>query len=246
MTIIVSTGAGSVIVPNVEGQTESSARTNLIGKGLNVVIDEEETLEESEDGDVIDQAPARGHPRRDGRHGDDRRGCLRGAAGGGAAARGGGTRHPKAAGFAAMKVVVLSGGRSSEHEVSLESGKSVAEGLRAAGHEPVAVLIERDGALVARRRAGRARARGRAARRRRRVPGPARAVRRGRDGPGPARVPRRPLRRARACSPPRSRWTSSSSSACCAFHGLPQVAFCEVGEEGWREHRRRRWARRSG
>ena len=60
VTIIVSTGAGSVIVPNVEGQTEASARTNLIGKGLNVVIDEEETLEESEDGDVIDQAPAPG------------------------------------------------------------------------------------------------------------------------------------------------------------------------------------------
>ena len=40
---------------------------------------------------------------------------------------------------------MLSGGRSSEHEVSLESGRSVAEGLAKAGHEPIAVLISREG-----------------------------------------------------------------------------------------------------
>jgi D-alanine-D-alanine ligase len=44
-----------------------------------------------------------------------------------------------------MKVAVLSGGRSSEHDVSLRSGASVAEGLEAAGHEVVAVDLERDG-----------------------------------------------------------------------------------------------------
>jgi D-alanine-D-alanine ligase len=44
-----------------------------------------------------------------------------------------------------MRVAVLSGGRSSEHEISLESGASVAEGLHAAGHETIPVLIERDG-----------------------------------------------------------------------------------------------------
>jgi D-alanine-D-alanine ligase len=44
-----------------------------------------------------------------------------------------------------MKVVVLSGGRSSEHEVSLRSGASVAAGLSEAGHEVIPVLIERDG-----------------------------------------------------------------------------------------------------
>jgi D-alanine-D-alanine ligase len=44
-----------------------------------------------------------------------------------------------------MKVAVLRGGRSSEHDVSLRSGESVANGLREAGHEPVEVLIERDG-----------------------------------------------------------------------------------------------------
>ncbi len=44
-----------------------------------------------------------------------------------------------------MRVAVLSGGRSSEHDVSLRSGAAVAQGLRAAGHEPVEVTISRGG-----------------------------------------------------------------------------------------------------
>jgi D-alanine-D-alanine ligase len=44
-----------------------------------------------------------------------------------------------------LTIAVLKGGRSSEHDVSLESGAAVAEGLREAGHEVVEVLIERDG-----------------------------------------------------------------------------------------------------
>ncbi|HEX3278576.1 MAG TPA: D-alanine--D-alanine ligase family protein [Thermoleophilaceae bacterium] len=44
-----------------------------------------------------------------------------------------------------MRVAVLGGGRSSEHDVSLESARSVREGLAEAGHEPVEVLVERDG-----------------------------------------------------------------------------------------------------
>jgi len=44
-----------------------------------------------------------------------------------------------------MKVAVLRGGRSSEHDVSLRSGAAVAAGLREAGHETAEVLIERDG-----------------------------------------------------------------------------------------------------
>jgi len=44
-----------------------------------------------------------------------------------------------------VKVAVLGGGRSSEHEISLASAESVRAGLREAGHEPVEVLIERDG-----------------------------------------------------------------------------------------------------
>ncbi len=58
--IVVSTGAGSVIVPDVEGQTESSARSNLTFRGLSVIVDEQLTDDPSEDDRVIDQAPAGG------------------------------------------------------------------------------------------------------------------------------------------------------------------------------------------
>jgi len=44
-----------------------------------------------------------------------------------------------------MRVAVLCGGRSSEHDVSLRSGAAVAEGLERAGHEAVQVTIDRDG-----------------------------------------------------------------------------------------------------
>src|SRR5918995_3930592 len=44
-----------------------------------------------------------------------------------------------------MRVVVLGGGRSSEHPVSLMSAASVLEGLERAGHETVSVVIGRDG-----------------------------------------------------------------------------------------------------
>src|SRR5436309_1344077 len=48
-----------------------------------------------------------------------------------------------------MRVAVLRGGRSSEHEVSLRSGESVGEGLRGAGHDVVDVVIRRDGRWLA-------------------------------------------------------------------------------------------------
>ena len=45
-----------------------------------------------------------------------------------------------------MRVAVLSGGRSSEHDVSLRSGEAVAPGLAEAGHEALRVTISREGA----------------------------------------------------------------------------------------------------
>jgi D-alanine-D-alanine ligase len=44
-----------------------------------------------------------------------------------------------------VRVAVLAGGRSSEHEVSLASAESVRAGLAEGGHEPVDVRIGRDG-----------------------------------------------------------------------------------------------------
>jgi D-alanine-D-alanine ligase len=47
-----------------------------------------------------------------------------------------------------MRVAVLSGGRSSEHDVSLASGASVRAGLAQAGHDAIDVRIERGGAWL--------------------------------------------------------------------------------------------------
>ncbi len=44
-----------------------------------------------------------------------------------------------------MRVAVLSGGRSSEHDVSVRSGGAVARGLEEAGHEVLWVTISREG-----------------------------------------------------------------------------------------------------
>ena len=133
-----------------------------------------------------------------------------------------------------MRVVVLSGGRSSEHEVSLRSGASVAEGLAAAGHEVVPVRIERDGRWVA-------------------------------GGAPVDLVPAAGLLGADAVFPvlhgPNGEdgtvqgllevldiayvGAGVLASAICIdkltfkrlldFHGIPQVRFCAVGDEGWRE-----------
>jgi D-alanine-D-alanine ligase len=47
-----------------------------------------------------------------------------------------------------MRVAVLAGGRSSEHEVSLSSAAFVRDAVADAGHEVVPVTIERDGSWV--------------------------------------------------------------------------------------------------
>jgi len=44
-----------------------------------------------------------------------------------------------------VRIAVLGGGRSSEHEVSLDSAAAVRAGLADAGHEPLEVLVERGG-----------------------------------------------------------------------------------------------------
>ena len=76
-----------------------------------------------------------------------------------------------------MRVAVLGGGRSSEHDVSLASAESVRAGLSEGGHEPVEVLIERDGRWTHEGRPLALEPVRRAARRGRRLPGAARPVR---------------------------------------------------------------------
>ena len=58
--LTVSTGAGSVIMPDVEGQSESAARANLGSRGLSVIVQEQETTKPNENDRVLDQAPSAG------------------------------------------------------------------------------------------------------------------------------------------------------------------------------------------
>ncbi len=134
-----------------------------------------------------------------------------------------------------MRVAVLSGGRSSEHPVSLRSGHSVAEGLREAGHEVVDVLIERDGRWTVAGEELELRAAGGLLGCDAVFPvlhGPF-----GEDGTvqgllecldipyvGPGVL-------AAAVTIDKIVF-----KRLLAFHGIPQVDFCEVGEDGWREH----------
>jgi D-alanine-D-alanine ligase len=132
-------------------------------------------------------------------------------------------------------VAVIRGGRSSEHEVSLESGASVAEGLRAAGHEVIEVLIARDGRWT--------------------VGGDEVELRAGRGllgadvafpvlhGPfgedGSVQGLLETLDVAYAGPSVLAAAVAMDKLICkrlLAFAGIPQVEFCEVGEPGWREH----------
>ena len=134
-----------------------------------------------------------------------------------------------------MRVAVLSGGRSSEHEISLESGASVAAGLREAGHEVSPVLLERDGRWTHEGSEVELRAGGGLLGADVAFPvlhGPF-----GEDGTvqgllecldvpyaGPGVL-------AAAIS-----IDKLTFKRLLVFHGIPQVDFCEAGEEGWREH----------
>ncbi len=60
VTIVVSSGAGSVILRDVEGLTKQTAVRTLRGQGLSVTVREETTTDEAEDGIVTDEAPSPG------------------------------------------------------------------------------------------------------------------------------------------------------------------------------------------
>ena len=133
-----------------------------------------------------------------------------------------------------MRVVVLSGGRSSEHDVSIRSGESVAAGLEEAGHEVVRVLIERDGRWLlggeeVELRAGRGLLGADAA-----FPvlhGPY-----GEDGTVQGLLECLDVPYA---GPSVLAAAVAMDKIVCkrllAHHGFPQVTFCQVGESGWRE-----------
>ncbi|OLE38298.1 MAG: hypothetical protein AUG48_02180 [Actinobacteria bacterium 13_1_20CM_3_68_9] len=134
-----------------------------------------------------------------------------------------------------MRVAVLSGGRSSEHEVSLNSGASVADGLRAAGHDVIGVLLERDGRWTCDGQEIELRAGGGLLDAEIAFPvvhGPF-----GEDGTVQGLL---------ECLDVPYAGPGVLAAAVAidklifkrllVFHDIPQVDFCEAGEDGWREH----------
>src|SRR5687768_7801345 len=133
-----------------------------------------------------------------------------------------------------MRVAVLSGGRSSEHQVSLSSGASVADGLGVAGHEVIPVLLERDGRWTRDGEEIELRAGGGLLDAEVAFPvlhGPF-----GEDGTVQGLL---------ECLDVPYAGPSVLSAAVAMdklickrlldFHGFPQVAFCQAGEPGWRD-----------
>jgi D-alanine-D-alanine ligase len=133
-----------------------------------------------------------------------------------------------------MRVAVLSGGRSSEHEVSIRSAASVAEGLATAGHEVLPVRIEPDGRWMYDGSEVELRAAGGLLGAEAAFPvlhGPY-----GEDGTVQGML--------EALDVPYVGAGVLASAICIdkltfkrllAFHGVPQVPFCAVGEDGWRD-----------
>ena len=123
-------------MPNVVGQSKDEARADLKDAGLSVRIVKRTTSDPNEDDQVLEQSPTAGTRLRRGEFVTVFVGKFYEPPT---------TTTPTTTPGALMRVAVLSGGRSSEHQVSLRSGASVAEGLRAAGHDVISVLLERDG-----------------------------------------------------------------------------------------------------
>jgi D-alanine-D-alanine ligase len=134
-----------------------------------------------------------------------------------------------------VRVAVIYGGRSSEHEISLESGASVAAGLREAGHEVVEVLIGQDGRWSTGGEPVELQPMGGLLGVDVAFPvlhGPF-----GEDGTVQGTL--ETLAVAYAGPSVLAAAVAMDKLICkrlLAFHGLPQVDFCEVGEDGWREH----------
>ena len=185
--LVVAKAPADVPVPGVIDATEEDAMRALEDAGFEVTVEDAAGRDARRGRDRGRPGPRPGHAAAARLGGDDHGRPLRARRGAGC------DRH---AGGGAVRVAVLHGGRSSEHDVSLASAQSVDRrrgGRRARGRARPA---------RARRELARARWSGaqpgprrRPARGRRRLPRAARAVRRGRDRAGPARAARRALRR---------------------------------------------------
>ena len=110
-------------------QDEASAQQTLEQSGFTVDVQEQDTIDPNQDGIVLDQDPVGGTKAKPGTTVTITVGRL----------------HGRDSLMARVRVAVVMGGRSSEHEISIASARSVVESLDPARYEAVTVEIARDG-----------------------------------------------------------------------------------------------------
>ena len=143
VTLSVSTGKESATVPEVVGQDEESARASLENEGWQVTVRCTGTDDPAEDGIVISQNPAPGaeaEARLD-RH--PRRGPARGRRTAPATVTA--ASSASHAMSKRVRVAVIAGGRSSRHEISVASARSVIDALDPDRYDIQTIGIGRDG-----------------------------------------------------------------------------------------------------
>ena len=141
VTLTISKGPKQVAVPDVVGMPAAEAAARLRAAGLQVSQQRRDTVAAAEDGVVLDQRPGAGE--------DVDAGSTVVIVVGRLVAEedpdDGAAPAPAAGGGDSLRVAVLGGGRSSEHDVSLASAEAVRAGLATAGHEAVDVRISGEG-----------------------------------------------------------------------------------------------------
>ncbi len=143
VTLTIAKQSSKVAIPPVTGMTANAAGAAL-GNAGNFIPNVRKTCQPvddpTQDQIVQQQSPASGEKRTRGATVNLILGCYT------APVDTTPTPPPASGTPRAVRVAVLRGGRSSEHEVSLQSGEAVAAGLASGGHDVVVVEIDRDGA----------------------------------------------------------------------------------------------------
>ena len=139
VTLSVSNGPQTTPVPDVTGLTTADARTTLTDAGFKVVVTQQDTDVQTFDGVVISQDPP-------GNTQQDPNTVITLFVGVFVPTTSTPTHPTVDAVTPRIRVAVLAGGRSSEHEISLASARSVVEALDPDRYETRTIEIGRDGA----------------------------------------------------------------------------------------------------
>ena len=143
VTLTVSKGPPTVQVPDVTNLDVDTAKATLIQAGFKVKVVPVDTQDPTEDNHVVTEDPGGSHGREARQRRDDHRRASRRAPDDARYNAGDDADHHPVS--RRVRVAVLSGGRSSEHDISRASAASVIAALDPARYEVVAIEIARDG-----------------------------------------------------------------------------------------------------